>query len=235
MAVGVLAGATGSAGGITSLASYPALLLLGMAPLVANVTNNAAMCTVLPGSMLASASELAGRRAWLSAWTPLMALGGLSGAVLLLLTPPGVFALAVPWLVLTGVVALLAQPWLSRRRAGREARGLLGVTLVPIGLYTGYFGAGAGVMVLTAVLVLVESRLPTANALKNVLVGVATLGPALLFMLARPVRWTAAVPLAIGFFIGGRLGPAIVRRAPHGLIRGAIIALGLILFAELLS
>jgi hypothetical protein len=62
---GTLAGAVGSAGGITSLISYPALLAIGIPPLPANVTQAVAFVTCLPGSALGSRPELRGRGAWL--------------------------------------------------------------------------------------------------------------------------------------------------------------------------
>jgi hypothetical protein len=40
---GVGAGLTGSMAGLASLASYPALLSVGMAPIAANVTNTVAL------------------------------------------------------------------------------------------------------------------------------------------------------------------------------------------------
>ncbi len=56
---GAVAGLVGTAGGITSLVSYPALLLAGIAPLQANVANIVALVACWPGSALASRPELA--------------------------------------------------------------------------------------------------------------------------------------------------------------------------------
>jgi uncharacterized membrane protein YfcA len=41
------------------------------------------------------------------------------------------------------------------------------------------------------------------------------------------VDWSAVLPLAIGLFTGGRLGPRVVRRAPQTLVRRIIAVLGL--------
>ena len=65
LAAGVVAGVVGTAGGITSLVSYPALLLAGVPPLAANVVNIVALVACWPGSAAASRPELAGRGAWL--------------------------------------------------------------------------------------------------------------------------------------------------------------------------
>jgi uncharacterized membrane protein YfcA len=58
---GVVAGVIGSAGGITSLVSYPALLAIGIPPLPANVTNVVALVGSFPGAALGSRPELRGR------------------------------------------------------------------------------------------------------------------------------------------------------------------------------
>src|SRR5690349_3470170 len=110
---GVIAGTVGTAGGITSLVSYPALLVAGLAPLPANVANIVAVAVCWPGYALASRPELQGRASWLRRWASVAAAGGAVGAVLLLSTPSQAFGRAVPFLVAAGSLALLAQPRLS--------------------------------------------------------------------------------------------------------------------------
>src|SRR3984957_17934311 len=104
-AAGALAGLVGTAGGITSLVSYPALLFAGVAPLQANVANIVVLVACWPGSAAASRPELAGRGAWLRRWAVVAALGGTAGSVLLLVTPAGVFGRVVPFLVAIGSLA----------------------------------------------------------------------------------------------------------------------------------
>jgi uncharacterized membrane protein YfcA len=209
---GTAAGLIGSAGGITSLVSYPALLAIGLPALSANIANNVALVGCWPGSALASKPELRGTASWLWRFTVVAATGGAAGSVLLLLTPSGTFARVVPSLVAAGSLALLFEP---RLRAWRQSRGTpdhklaLPAGLMALSLYNGYFGAGAGVMILTLLLVLVDRRLPTANALKNMLIGAAS--------------------LALGMLAGSRVGPLVARRLPAGLLRWLIVVLGMAL------
>jgi uncharacterized membrane protein YfcA len=233
---GVLAGLLGSAGGITSLISYPALLAVGLRPLPANIANNVALVACWPGSALSSGPELHGRRAWLWRWTLVMAAGGAAGAALLLSTPAGAFERVVPALIAIASLALVLQPRLTAwrgRRPRSPRRRPLAAGLLPVALYNGYFGAGAGVMTLTLLLAAVEPRLPVANALKNMLVGAATLVSAAIFALTGSVDWPASASLALGMLVGSNLGPRLVRRVPGGALRVLIALLGIALAVQL--
>jgi uncharacterized membrane protein YfcA len=225
---GALAGIVGTAGGITSLVSYPALLLVGVPALQANVVNIIALVACWPGSALTSRPELAGRGPWLMRWSVIAALGGAAGAVLLLSTPPGVFSRVVPFLVAVGSLALLFQPRLrSLAASSGGGRLLLPCALVGLSVYNGYFGAGSGVMLLALMLVVVEPRLPQANALKNMLLGPAEITAAVLIAILSPVDWAAVAPLAAGLFVGSTIGPWVARRTPAAVLRWVIAAAGL--------
>jgi hypothetical protein len=240
LGAGILAGIVGTAGGITSLVAYPALLLAGLPPLTATVTNSVALVACWPGSALASRLELDGSGRWVLRWGLAAAAGGAAGAVLLLATPPGAFGRIVPFLVAFGALALLFQPqvtaWRSRRlkRSPRAGHGVVlpaGVTALSV--YNGYFGAGAGVMMLALLLITVEEEITKANALKNMLIGAASIIAAALFALTAPVDWAAAAPLAGGLFLGSTIGPRVARRLPAAALRWLVVLLGLALAARL--
>ncbi len=240
MAAGVLAGIVGTAGAITSLVSYPALLAVGVAPLAAGIANIVALTTSWPGSALASRQELAGRGGWLARYTPVAAVGGALGTALLLSTSPGVFTRIVPFLVAAGSLALLLSPRLTARRARAGERGrthrrgfaaAAGVLVVSV--YNGYFGAGAGVMLLTLCLVVADDALPVANALKNMLVGAATIAAAIGLVSFGTVDWTAVVPLGIGVFVGATAGPGVTRTLPERTLRWLVALVGMGLAVQL--
>jgi uncharacterized protein len=236
LAAGIVAGLVGTAGGITSLVSYPSLLAVGIPALSANVTNIVALVVCAPGAALASRPELAGSGAWLRRWAPVAALGGGAGSALLLVTPAGVFSRVVPFLVIIGSLALLVQPWLSARRPQRPRPGdrlILPIGLFALSVYNGYFGAGSGVMVLALLLFTTDPQLPRANALKNMLIGAAVAISAAAFALLGPVNWAAALPLAIGMFVGSTLGPRVTRRLPVNVLRWAIALFGVALAIQL--
>jgi uncharacterized membrane protein YfcA len=107
--------------------------------------------------------------------------------------------------------------------------------VVGISVYSGYFGAGAGILLLAVLLVLVDQDLPRANALKNTLSMITNVTPAILFAAAGHVVWAAAASLAVGAFAGGAIGPAVTRRAPQRPLRIAIFICGLALAGWLLA
>lgn len=230
---GVVAGVIGSGGGVTSLVSYPALLAVGIPPLPANIANLVAGVAIAPGAALSSRGELAEARSSLLRLLPVTAAGTVLGAGLLLIPSPGVFARVVPFLVLTGSVILVIQPVLLKLRSRDDAEGssVLPVVLLvgAVSVYGGYFGAGSGVMLLAVLLLLVDSRVPPANAIKNMLLGVMSLAAAAVFIAVRPVPWSAGIPLAGGLLVGSSLGPIIIRHLPPSLVRWIAAGFGLIL------
>jgi uncharacterized membrane protein YfcA len=221
---GFAAGLSGSIAGLASLFSYPALLSVGLPPVSANVTNTVALLGSGAGAALGSGPELIGQAGRLRRLGLIAGTGGAFGAALLLLTPSGSFALAVPWLIGSASVIILVQPrpqFLRTLHHGGDSRGMtIGVFLVAV--YGGYFGAAAGVMLLALLVAASDVGLPQSNALKNVLLMLANLVAAIAYVVLAPVVWTAVLPLAIGSLIGGRTGPVVVRHAPARLLRTLI-------------
>ncbi len=229
---GLLAGIVGSAGGTASLISYPALLAAGLPPLAANITNAVAFVAAWPGSALGSRPELRGQGRQLLRWAPLAVAGSAAGAALLLVTPESVFDRVVPFLLAAAAIILLVQPQISAWLAGRHSqsgRFLLPGGLIAAAAYDGYWGAGAGVMILALLMITTGQPLPRSNALKNMLLGIADVTCCALFIAFWPIDWAAAAPLAGGFLIGSVIGPTVARRMPGQVLRvvAALTGLGL--------
>jgi len=233
---GVAGGLCGSVAGLASIATYPALLAYGLAPVTANVTNTVALVFSSVGSVTASRPELRGQRSRVRELALAGIIGGAIGGALLLVTPADSFEKLVPWLIGGASVAILVRrPLLDASQIdGHHGGGpglALGVGLV--GVYGGYFGAGAGVMLLSLLLFVTGDSMPRSNAVKNVVLGLANGVAAIAFVLFGPVHWAAVLPLGAGLYVGGRLGPVIVRRAPTTPLRIVIAAAGLVLAIKL--
>jgi uncharacterized protein len=238
-AAGIAGGLTGSIAGLASVATYPALLIVGLPPVAANVTNTVALVFNGIGSVWGSRPELAGQGSSIKRMLPAAAVGGATGAALLLSTPAEGFEKIVPILLGLASVAIVLP-----RRANQEARVarhqrhtatalVESIAIFLICVYGGYFGAAAGVLLLALLLRAGAATLAHANAVKNVVLGVANSIAAVAFMIFAPVHWLAVIPLGIGCLLGSRLGPVVVRHAPAGPMRLVIGAAGLALAVKL--
>lgn len=226
---GFAAGLIGYITGLASVVSYPALLAMGLSPIAANVTNTVSLVAVGIGSTAQSGrAMLDGDRRRLIGGIIVSLVGGTIGAVTLLITPADAFEAVVPFLVALAAVALLLQPMLRRWATSHADRpGVWLGGLLVISVYGGYFGAGAGIMVLALMLVLTSEPLWRAALSKSLFLGIANTVAAVGFMLFGPVHWWAALAMAIGCLAGGYCGPPVVKRLPAGPLRIAVAIGGL--------
>ena len=244
IAAGLAAGTINTIVGSGSLITFPTLLILGYPPLVANVSNTIGL---VPGSISGSIGyrrELAGQRARARSLVVAAALGGITGATLLLVLPASAFARIVPILILVACGLVAVQPRLSawvlerRERLGHAPRPgggpllVLGVYLT--GIYGGYFGAAQGVILIALLSILVDDDLQRLNGLKNVIATVIKAVAAIIFIVVAPVAWEAAILLAIGSTIGGQVGATVGRRLSPRVLRGTIIVVGMVVAVRLL-
>ncbi len=236
---GVASGLAGSIAGLASLFSYPALLALGLPPIAANVTNTVALFSATVGAAAGSRTELRGQRPRVVRLVALTTAGGSVGALLLLSTPSSTFERVVPWLIALGSALLLARDPLRRMADARGSGAGVGagvpvtVGVVLVGVYGGYFGAAAGVLMLALLSVSVTEPLPVTNAVKNIATGAANLIAGVAYAFLAPVDWSAAGVLAAGCVAGSWVGPMVVRRIPEKPLRIAIAMAGLGLAAHL--
>lgn len=214
---GVGGGLLSSIASMALLASYPVLLAVGIPPVYANVTNDAALIWTSIGSTISSIKELKGH--WKETWffTIFTVLGSIVGCMLLLSFPSSVFEKAVPFFIaFSGIMILVSgkHNTLNTEKQPTWLRIVYLGTLLIMGAYTGYFGAAGGVIVI--------------NAIKNVISGFANLVALIIFMFTSHIYWLQAIPLAIGMFIGGYIGPAILRRVPEKPVRIFIATLAFV-------
>ena len=232
-AAGIAGGALSAAAGGASFVTFPALILVGLPPLAANTTNFVGLLTAQPTALATSyRSELwsLGRKLVPSLITSVI--GGAAGAFLLLRTGESRFAIVIPWLMLLATVMFAAGPalrlWIARNIRtplhGNSAACLALILLFAV--YTGYFGAGVGMMLLGVLAVFGYDDIHEANAVKNVVVMVSGAVATAIYGLSGPVAWPAALALMAGATLGAYAGGVIARRAPQALLRNGLIGLG---------
>jgi uncharacterized membrane protein YfcA len=223
---GVVAGITGSVAGLASLVSYPALLALGLPPVIANVSNTVALVFGGIGAVSASGAELAGQGRRMVPLAMATISGGVIGGLLLMIAPAASFATIVPWLIAGASAAVLLPRRPRPPTPHRFHQPLLYAGTTLIGVYGGYFGAASGVLLLALLLALTDDTLAQIGASRNLLLGLSNAVASVVFICYGTVRWLAAIPLAVGFLIGGRIGPVITRKTPAAPLRFVIALAG---------
>jgi uncharacterized membrane protein YfcA len=233
---GIAAGTINTVVGSGTLITFPTLLAIGVPPVTANVSNTLGL---VPGSLSGAIGyrrELAGQLPRLVRLGAASVLGGVTGAVLLLVLPAGAFQAIVPVLIALGCLLVVFQPMISRRVAARaETRGVErpvhGATWVWLlvygaGVYGGYFGAAQGVLLMAILGIGLTDTIQRNNGTKNVLALLVNLVAAIVFVFVADMNWTVAGLIAVGSVIGGQIGATVGRRLPGWALRGFIVAVG---------
>jgi uncharacterized protein len=237
--VGLIAGIFNSVVGFGTSITFPALVLLGYPPLVSNTSNKVGL---LPGILTGIAGyrhELTDQRGNIARVAVIGVVGGLGGGLLLVALPHQTFSTAAPIIILASTLLFIVQPLLSRHARSRApvkqgpGRGPVVIAIVGA-LYGGYFGAGQGVIYITALSTMVPQSLQRVIALKNVLGAVVVSTSSLLFLAVAPVDLLVALFLAIGSSIGGYLGAIVGRHLPEAALRVVVIVVSLAATAVLL-
>ena len=114
-AAGAACGVINSIAGGGSLILFPVLLLTGLKPLDANVTNSVSTWPGYVGGVGGFRAEIRERRHRLPRLLLATVAGSVTGCVLLLATPSSAFDVIIPWLVLAATVLTALQPAVRKR------------------------------------------------------------------------------------------------------------------------
>ena len=241
---GVAAGTINTVVGSGTLITFPTLLAFGVPPVTANVSNTVGL---VPGSMsgvLGYRRELEGQRGRVLRLGAASLVGGIVGALLLLVLPSSAFDAIVPVLIALGVLLVVLGPRIQRGVAERaEARGGIpdhGVwwvwpAVAAAGVYGGYFGAAQGVLLMAILGIGVADSMQRHTATKNVLALIVNAVAAAVFIAVADVDWRVAGLIALGSVVGGQLGATVGRRLPPPLLRAVIALVGVTALVALLA
>ncbi len=236
-----IAGLLNAVAGGGSFLSFPALLNIGVPPIEANATNTVALWPGQFTSIAAYWQDLKHNRHLLLPLSGAAAVGGVGGGVILLHTRQATFLHLIPWLLL-GAASLFAvstpiSQWLQNRARGKRAltdseaavRPLilpLVAGMVVVTLYIGYFGAGAGFLVMSLLAVFGIENINQINALKVVTTTIANGMAVLLFIFEGRVLWQYCLLMMVTGAIGGYAGGRSARRLDARLMRVTVTVLG---------
>jgi uncharacterized membrane protein YfcA len=231
-----VAGTVNAIAGGGTLFTFPALIGAGVPPLTANGSSTVGL---VPGSMAAVAGywreTIHSRRGWLFLLPSLA--GGALGALLSLRAGDKLFGRVVPWLILGATTLFLVQDRLARRRKvatepahGRRLAALLLAQLV-ISIYGGFFGAGMGILMLTALAAAGFSDVHEMNGVKSLAAVCINGSAALTFIAGGRVQWAYAGIISAAAIAGGYAGARLARRAGQERVKQAIVVCGFALAA----
>jgi len=241
-----LAGVMNAMAGGGSFVSFPAMLAMGVAPIQANATNTVALWPGQLTSVAALREDL--RKDLLPAVIAASILGGVSGAIVLLNTRQLTFLHMVPWLLL--VASLLfgisgpVSRWLRQRaeskaltdalETSRDAKPStlpLFLVLLPVCFYIGYFGAGAGFLIMSALALFGIEEMRALNSMKVLAACLSNLCAVITFIVSGAVIWKYCFISMIICGIGGYIGAQYARRMNPDVLRLIVVATGCIMAA----
>jgi uncharacterized membrane protein YfcA len=242
-----LAGAMNSIAGGGTLLTFPALTSV----ISAAAANGTSTVALMPGSFagtLGYRKELWECRKFALRMLVPSLLGGFLGAWLVGRDQKA-FADLVPWLILTAAVLFVLQgpisKWLKARAAGAGVQpeehkpSVFTQTLVIgfqflVAVYGGYFGAGIGILMLSALGFMGIGDIHRMNAVKTFLATAINGMAAIVFIFVyRPtdeekqlVHWGYAIPMAVTSILGGYVGARVSLRLKPVYVRYAVIVIG---------
>jgi uncharacterized protein len=233
----LIAGALNAMAGGGSFLSFPALLNVGVLPIQANATNTVALW---PGQLTSIAAYFEDLKHNLRLVLPLCiaaAIGGVTGGVVLLHTQQNTFLRLVPWLLLTAALLFAASTpisrWLQKRSRGKTAKEShpshlpLFFGMVVVCFYIGYFGAGAGFLIISLLAVFGIENINQINALKVVTTTLANGVAVVVFIVEKQVLWQHCLLMMVAAAIGGYCGARFSRRLNPQLMRWVVVCIGL--------
>lgn len=232
------AGAVNSLAGGGTLLTFPVLIaaLSTHGPDEAKVLANATSTVALVPGALAGAwgyrREIVQMRHWLAILAAPSLVGGIIGSLLVTRLPPHYFAVLVPWLLLLAAVVFLVDTILGRsktlRRESHSPAAVAGLVVFQFGvaIYGGYFGAGIGILMLSALALMGAGDIHRLNSLKTVLNACINGVSVIIFVSDGKVVWECALPMAVASILGGYLGARLALRVQPRYVRWAVIVIG---------
>src|SRR4029077_8047725 len=147
------------------------------------------------------------------------------------------FRLAVPWLLLFATIVFAMGKRISRWAGRDEGPSVpqFSVRVIPllfvISLYNGFFGAGAGVLLLAGLHLAGLHDLKQMNALKVVIQTTANASAVAVFVIGalfqpETLVWSIAGAMAVGSAAGGFVGMAVAQRMPQKYVRAVVLLIG---------
>ncbi|MDB5587402.1 MAG: sulfite exporter TauE/SafE family protein [Devosia sp.] len=233
---GLLGGAVNSLAGGGSFIVFPALLAVGVPPVIANASNTYA---ALPGYVSGAAGYWSGiwaHKHLLPLYSIVALIFGYVGAELLLVVSDAQFSVIVPWLMLFAVVLFAfgnrINAWMAQRGGGRRGMKLVGGVLLLaflalVCIYGGFFNAGLGILTLAFLATAGLSDIHAMNGLKMWIAAVVAIVAVARFALSGSIDWYHGSIAMVGVTVGAYVAARNAHRFPREAIRAGVIIYGI--------
>ncbi len=235
LVAGLLGGAVNSLAGGGSFIVFPALLLVGVPPVIANASNTYAALPGYASGTLGYWNAMQKYRDRLPLYTVMAAVFGFIGAQLLLVVSDQQFSQVVPWLMLFAVVlfafgtqinAYVAARAGSGRKMALAGAALLLTFLALVCIYGGFFNAGLGILLLAFLATAGLTDIHAMNGLKLYISAVVATVAVARFAFNGSIDWYHGSIALVGVTVGGYLAARNAKRIPSRHIRSAVLVYG---------
>ncbi|EGA68779.1 hypothetical protein VISI1226_10637 [Vibrio sinaloensis DSM 21326] len=212
LGAGIVGGVINSIAGGGSFFTFPALMFVGLPPVVANATNTFAACAGYISGTYGFKKDIVQHTDKLIPIILWSLLGGGLGAYLLLSVDESVFVEAIPWLLLFATLLFLYGQQLNQwfasfaKRKGLSpiwATTTLAICLVLVSAYGGFFNAGLGVIVLSYLVLAGYTDINQMNGLKLLVSSSVSLVAIVIFVMDGSIDWLRGTVVMLGTLIGG--------------------------------
>jgi len=251
-----LAGSLNAVAGGGSFISFPAMLSVGLGPIQANATNTVAIWPGQLTSIAGYRDEVRKHKSLATKMAVAGLVGGSAGAIILLNTPAQTFLNLVPWLLLfAALIFALSGPMMKQiqRMKGKKAQAsnqvggqiedlagdpddetgpkrshwVLVIVTTLVCVYLGYFGPGAGFLIISLLSLFGFEDLNEMNAMKVVSTTMANGMACILFAISGKVEWRFCLAAMVTCAIGGYLSARVSQRLNPKFLRALVVCVGL--------
>jgi phosphate transport system substrate-binding protein len=231
----VLAGAINSISGGGSFISFPALIFVGVSPIIANATNTTALWPGVIASVKVYQKDIKIDRSTLFMLAAVSLFGGLIGSLILIHTTPALFSKVIPYLLLIGTLLITFNPtlkaWLQKRQNHKSSKMPLPIGCILffqflVSIYGGFFGAGLGILMFAILSLMGLSDMKLILFYRTLLSALINGISIIPLVMAGVVAWNEAVLMAVGALVGGYWAADYARRLSPLFIRRFVIGVG---------
>lgn len=232
---GLIAGALNTLAGGGSFVIFPALLFVGVPPIMANATNTFACLPGYGSGAIGFRNDILRHKDKLIQYSIISLIAGYLGAEALLRVSDVQFEGLIPWLMAFAVIAftfggrlnnwLATQSGTSKRAAKAGSIALVGL-LALICFYGGFFNAGLGIILLAYLVLAGFKDLNAMNGLKLLISFLVSITAVIRFTMSGSIEWQAGTIALVGATIGGFAAAKLSYLLPAAMLRNFVIVYG---------